>query len=139
MLAFFFCQRYGAAVPIVVFLSTLLAEVWADHAYGAGYYSSHLWVTGIAFLFSGVSLAALVVWIAPPSPHDNPATYGLLRDVELGRFYDDNDTAQAKLKNFVLQPSGTDHFCYFPLNWCALVLIVLGSGMILYDSLRSSS
>ena len=134
MLALFFFQRYGIAVPILVFLTTFLAEVLADRAYGAGYYNSHLWVTGVAFVLSGVSLAVLVLGIAPPS-QDQPAQYGLLRDVELGRYYDDNDTPQAKLKNFVVQPSGTDHFCYFPLNWCALVLMVVGTVMIMYNAL----
>lgn len=138
MLALFLFQRYGIAVPILVFLTTLLGELLADKAYGPGYYSSHLWVTGVAFLLSGLGLSALVMWIAPPS-HDNPAKYGLLRDVELGHYYDEDDTRLAKLKNFVVQPSGTDHFCYFPLNWCALVLMLVGTLLIMYDSLQSSS
>ena len=135
MIALFLFQRYGIAVPILVFMTTLLAEVVADNAYGAGYYSSHAWVTGVAFLLSGLSLAALVMALAPPTV-ENPAQYGLLRDVEMGRFYDDDDTAAAKVKNFVLQPSGTDHFCYFPLNWCALVLMVVGMVLILFDVVR---
>ena len=115
MFLLFLFQRYGIAVPILVVVTTLLAEVLADHAYGAGYYSSHAWVTGVAFVLSGLALCALVLFLAPPTA-DNPATYGLLRDVELGRYYDSDETPQAKLKNFVLQPSGTDHFCYLPLN-----------------------
>ena len=134
MFALLLFQRYGIAVPILVFVSTLLMETVLDAHYGPGYYSRHAWVTGVALVFSGGALAALVWAIAPPSDME-PARYGLLRDVELGQYYDHTETTKAKLKNFVLQPSGTDHFCYFPLNWCALVLLGVGALLVVYGAL----
>ena len=77
-------------------------------------------------ILSGLLVGLLVWFVAPPTTDQAYEAVG-----ELPKTTMDQPQVMAReqisLRDFVTVPSQTDHFCYLPLNWCAVGLVGLGA------------
>lgn len=104
----------GFLVPVITFGSCLAANLLFDAQFGAGFYSSHHWVIGLALIVGGVVSA--LVGFALKFRHDREVV-----DVQTG-------------ERFVVNRSDNSFF-FIPMHWAGLVVATIGLGLAVYDAL----
>uniref|UniRef100_A0A7S4K2M8 Uncharacterized protein n=1 Tax=Odontella aurita TaxID=265563 RepID=A0A7S4K2M8_9STRA len=141
MFTFFVFRRYGVLVPVLLLLVGYLVETLADKQFGAGYYSNHLWAIGLDLLITG-TIVGVVAYIVGdhslntegncclptylPLDMDDDKDSPLLNSDLTTRGSNFLERCSSCLQTFIEEPSEKDHFCFVPMNWCALAMSALG-------------
>lgn len=134
MLALFIFRRYGFIAPLTVLLTGATMQFAVDQKYGADYFLEHFWSIGLCLFISGLITGTIVYnWLDPPSWSSRGAYSTLDSTGFLPKTTQDVveamscDNCWDSAREFVSEPSEQDHFCYVPLNWCAVGLVGLGT------------
>ena len=152
MIGIFVFQRYGVIVPIALLAMGLLVEYVVDNKFGDGYYGSsgnHIWTFGVVLTLSGIIISLMAYYVDDNRRNRDglPSYDSLLLDdggnsdgsgsnnnSKLNWFNptfttSTTTTMKENIRDFVMEPSTNDHFCYVPMNYCGLGL--LGCGIVL--------
>ena len=148
MIGIFVFQRYGVIVPIALLAMGLLVEYVVDNKFGDGYYGSsgnHIWTFGVVLTLSGVIISLMAYYVDDnrrnrDSSDGLPSYDSLLLDDGGDGSSNNNSklnwfnpttttTMKENIRDFIMEPSTNDHFCYVPMNYCGLGL--LGCGIVL--------
>ena len=148
MIGIFVFQRYGVIVPIALLAMGLLVEYIVDNKFGDGYYggSNHIWTFGVVLTLSGIIISLMAYYVDDNRRNRDglPSYDSLLLDDGGDGSNNSNSklnwfnptfttstttTMKENIRDFIMEPSTNDHFCYVPMNYCGLGL--LGCGVLL--------
>lgn len=105
---------HGYLVAVITFGACLLAQLFYDARFGAGFYSSHLWAIGVALVVGGV-LTSLV---------------GFSLKARKGREVVDAKTGERLVINLKRHT-----FFFVPMHWAGIAIAVSGLIIALKDAM----
>src|SRR5262245_45074308 len=105
----------GYLAAVLTFAACLIAQLFFDRQFGAGYYFSHLWTVGLGLLVGGAASAA--------------AGYAL-------KSRSDRELIDAKTGERVVVNRSQHSFFFLPLHWAGLAIAAIGIGLIAADAFR---
>lgn len=103
----------GYLAAVITFGACLLAQLFFDDRFGAGYYSSHLWTVGLG-LFVGGAISSVV---------------GFYLRARSDREVIDTKTGERLVIN------RSQHSLFFvPMHWAGVVIALIGLALALKDA-----
>ena len=154
MIGIFVFQRYGLVVPIALLAMGLVVEYIVDNKFGDGYYgsSNHIWTFGVWLILSGIIVSLIAYYVDDDGRNRDGSSDGsglpsydsLLEETDgNGEGNNSNNisklncfnpttsmtmstTMKENMRDFIMEPSTKDQFCYVPMNYCGLALIGCG-------------
>ncbi|QDU31263.1 hypothetical protein ETAA8_64160 [Anatilimnocola aggregata] len=106
---------WGFLVAIITFGTCLIAQYVVDAKLGAGYYSAHPWVVGLALVIGGIA-SSLV---------------GFMLKARGDRQVIDSITGE----EFTIDNSHHSFF-FVPMHWAGLAVAAIGIGTAIFDLAR---
>jgi hypothetical protein len=102
----------GFLVAVITFGSCLITNFVLDEQFGEGYYSSHLWASGLALFVGGMISSAV----------------GFALKMRTDRFVIDEETGERMIIN-----QSSHSFFFVPMHWAGLLIVGAGAVIAVYD------